>query len=324
MRAIGFRTYGGPEVLEMVDIPEPVAGPGQVRIRTAASTVNPADLLFREGGLAAVVQQGEWPYISGLELSGIVDQVGPGSAFKTGEAVMAITSFIPFGRGAHAEYVVVDADSVAPLPEGATFAEAATLPMNGLTAQLVLDTLNLERGQPLGVTGPAGAIGGFITELAAIAGLEISALAAERDRQLVQGLGARRIFGDLPEYRNFHPQGIGALVDAAGLGVPAVDAVRDGGRVIALRVPSPQMSDAAASRRITITLVSVRQYQHDSKRLEKLRLQAASRLLTLRVASSYRPEQSAQAHRRLARGGVRGRLVIEWPKAAELPEALVV
>jgi NADPH:quinone reductase len=130
-----------------------------VRVRVAAATVNPADTLFRGGGLAAAVATARPPYVAGLEFAGTIDAAGPDAGWEPGAAVMGITAFIPNGRGAHAEQVVVDARSVTDIPKGATMAEAATLPMNGLTARLALDRLGLSPGQTLAVTGAAGAVG---------------------------------------------------------------------------------------------------------------------------------------------------------------------
>ena len=142
VRAVGFTRYGGPEVLGLVDLPAPEPGEGEIRIRVAAATVNPSDTLFRSGGLAALVT-GEWPYVAGLELAGVVDAAGPNARSQAGDRVAAMTRFIPDGRGAHAELVVVHGDSAAEIPDGLGLVEAATVPMNGLTVRLAYDTLGL-------------------------------------------------------------------------------------------------------------------------------------------------------------------------------------
>ena len=164
-------------MLELVDVPAPVPGEGEIRVRVAAATVNPSDTLFRSGGLADVVT-GAPPYVAGLELAGIVESAGPGARWRRGERVAAMTRFIPDGRGAHGELVVVHGDSAAAVPDGLGLAEAATVPMNGLTVRLALDTLALAPGSVVVVSGAAGAVGGYATQLAAADGLRVVAVAS--------------------------------------------------------------------------------------------------------------------------------------------------
>ena len=165
MRAVTFSRFGGPEVLEVSELPEPQPGPGEVRIRVAAATVNPTDISFRTGRQLTTAQLKEMgvlpPYIPGMELAGVVDAVGEGTDWHTGDRVMAIVNPRRPGGGAQAELVVVPAASVARVPEGTSLEAAATLPMNGLTVRLALDRLALRPGQTLGVTGAAGAVGGY-------------------------------------------------------------------------------------------------------------------------------------------------------------------
>ena len=118
MRAVGFTRYGGPEVLGLVELADPEPGEGEIRIRVAAATVNPADTLFRSGGLGRIVT-GEPPYVAGLELAGTVaTPAGRARAGAPGDRVAAMTRFIPDGRGAHAELVVVHGESAAAIPDG--------------------------------------------------------------------------------------------------------------------------------------------------------------------------------------------------------------
>src|SRR5262249_46282491 len=157
-----FSQLGGPEVLEVSELPEPQPGPGEVRIRVAAATVNPTDISFRSGRQFTVAQLAEMgvrpPFIPGMELGGVVDAVGAGTSWRAGDGGRAIVNPRRRGGGAQAELVVVPAASVARVPEGTSFEAAATLPMNGLTVRLALDRLALKPGQTLGVTGAAGAV----------------------------------------------------------------------------------------------------------------------------------------------------------------------
>ncbi|HZO41308.1 MAG TPA: alcohol dehydrogenase catalytic domain-containing protein, partial [Methylomirabilota bacterium] len=165
MRAVTFSRLGGPEVLEVSDLPEPKPGPGEVRIRVAAATVNPTDISFRSGRQLSTAQLAEMgvrpPYVPGMEFAGVVDAVGEGARWRQGERVMAIVNPRRPGGGAQAELVVVPSASVARVPEGTSLEAAATLPMNGLTVRLALDRLGLKPGQTLAVTGAAGAVGGY-------------------------------------------------------------------------------------------------------------------------------------------------------------------
>src|SRR2546421_9296167 len=191
MRAVGYMKYGGSEVLEIFNLPEIHAGPGQLRIRNRAATVNPTDIMARSG-LQAQQQKGiAPPYVPGMEAAGVVDEVGEGvtTGVKVGDPVLGLV--IPRGdHGAYREQIVLNARSVVAVPAGKSFAEACTLPMNGLTARMSLDLLNLSPGQTIAVTRAAGAYGGYVMQLAKAEGLVIIADASEKDEQLVKSLGA--------------------------------------------------------------------------------------------------------------------------------------
>src|SRR4030095_3568472 len=145
MRAVTFSRLGGPEVLEVSELPEPTPGGGEVRIRVAAATVNPTDISFRSGRQFTVDQLAEMgvrpPFIPGMELAGVVDAVGEGATFRLGERVMAIVNPRRPGGGAQAELVVVPAASVARVPEGTSPEDGGTPPSDGLTVQIALDRL---------------------------------------------------------------------------------------------------------------------------------------------------------------------------------------
>jgi NADPH:quinone reductase len=218
MRAVGLLTHGGPEVLQLVELPEVHAGPGEVRIRVHAATVNPTDVGVRNGTRAEQQKADPPPYVPGMEAAGIVDEVGSGvpDRLKVGDAVMAIV--VPKGsHGAYREQIVLDARSVVRAPTGKTHPEACTLPMNGLTARLSLDLLKLSPGQVIAVTGAAGAYGGYVIQLAKTEGLSVIADAYERrscgtTRAVRQA--CRRC--DLPlKVRNQSPLRAGVAVDVA-------------------------------------------------------------------------------------------------------------
>jgi NADPH:quinone reductase-like Zn-dependent oxidoreductase len=310
MRAVGVYTHGDPEVLEVVDLPEVHAGPGEVRIRVLAATVNPTDLFVRNGLRAEMQKADPPPYVPGMEVAGVVDEIGSGvpDRLKLGDAVVGIV--IPKGsHGAYREQIVLDARSVVRAPAGSTHAEAATLPMNGLTARQSLDHLALAPGQVLAVTGAAGAYGGYVIQLAKAEGLTVIADSSEKDEALVKSLGAdivvRRGDDVATRFRAHFPDGVDGLADGAVLNEKVIPAVRDGGAFTSVRgfLGEPQ-------RDIRFSATLVRGYAQEWERLERLRDQVESGVLTLRVAEIYPPERAAEAHRRLEAGGTRGRLVI--------------
>jgi NADPH:quinone reductase-like Zn-dependent oxidoreductase len=311
MRAVGVPRFGGPEVLEVVELPEPVPGGGEVRIRVAAATVNPTDIGLRDGHRADALKDLPPPWVPGMELAGEIDAVGPGSDWSPGQRVIAIV--LPFRAlgGAQAELVVVPGRSVAEVPVGATLEQAATLPMNGLTVRRALDLLALDAGQTLAVTGSAGAVGSYAIELAKLEGLRVVADAAPADEALVRGFGADLVVGRgsgcAEAIRAALPGGVDAVLDAALLGPAILGAVRDGGQLAAVR---PFQGES--ERGIEIRAVSVAEYATNQEALRGLVRQAGAGQLTLRVAETFAPERAGDAHRRLEAGGVRGRLLISF------------
>jgi NADPH:quinone reductase-like Zn-dependent oxidoreductase len=313
--------YGGPDVLRQIDTEEPHAGGGQVRIRVHAATVNPADVLFRLGDIDEALRAGPLtpPHRPGMEAAGILDEIGPGTHtdLSVGDRVMAVVMPIDSSGGAYAEYLVADADQVTRAPAGTSHAEAATLPMNGLTARRALDVLNLAPGDTVAVTGAAGAVGGYAVQLAKVDGLRVIADAAPADRELVATLGADQIVTrgtDVGQrIRHAHPEGVAAVIDAALQGNEVLPALRDGGQIAIVRRPGERgTSPIRPERGITIRDVWVPDYTHATDKLEALRTLAEAGRLTLRVARILPAADAAEAHRILEKGGVRGRLVLTF------------
>ena len=314
MKAVGLMTHGGPEVLEVLEMPESQAGQGQIRLKVFAAAVNPTDTMARNGSRADQQRADPPPYIPGMDAAGIVDEVGEGveTGVKVGDRVMAMVC--PKAQhGAYREQIVLEARAVVPAPAGTTHVEACTLPMNGLTARQSLDLLNLEAGQTLAVTGAAGAYGGYVIQLAKADGLAVIADAAEKDRMLVESLGADIVVarGDdvADRIRDRFPDGVDGLADGAVLNEKAIPAVKDGGSFTAVRwfIGEPQ-------RDISFTATAVRNYDGEYEKLDKLRQQVEADIVTLRVADTYSPTEASETHRRLEASGTRGRLVIEFNK----------
>ncbi len=312
MKAVGVVSFGGPEALEVVELPDPEAGPGEVRIRVHAATVNPTDTGLRNGARAAQLKDIPPPYVPGMDAAGVLDQIGEGvsTTLRLGDRVMAIV--VPSGsHGAYSELIVVPVESVVRVPAGSSDAQASTLPMNGLTTRMALDELDLQPGQILGVTGAPGAVGGYAIQLAKTEGLRVVADASPSDEQLVRDLGADLVVARGQDFadrvRQAVPEGVDGLIDAALLDQLAVPAVRDGGRIATVRGYR-----GAEDRGITFHPVFVRNYAREQVKLDRLRQLAEEGRVTLRVAAVLPADQAPDAHRRLEAGGTRGRLVLEF------------
>ena len=312
MRAVGLMTQGGPEVLKVFELPEVHAGQGEVRVSVHAVAVNPTDIALRDGFRAEQQKSQSRPLVPGMDLAGIVDEVGPGvdTGVQVGDAVMGIV--VPNGsHGAYREQIVLHARSVVLAPKGRSHIEACTLPMNGLTARMSLDLLGLKPGQVLGVTGAAGIYGGYVIQLAKADGLVVIADAAEKDMDLVKSLGADNVVSrgsDVADrIRAQFPDGVDGLADGAVLNERVVSAVKDGGAFTSVR-----FWGGTGERGIKFVKTAVRNYSREFEKLDRLRQQAEDGTLTLRVAETMMPEQAPEAHRRLAAGGTRGRIVIQF------------
>ena len=303
----------------MIDVPAEPLGPGQVRVRVAAATVNPTDTFIRTGARTDRDPVKTPPFVPGMDAAGELVEIGPGvtTGLAVGDRVMAIV--LPSGsHGGYRDDLVLPVGSVAPAPAGASDAEAATLPMNGLTARRALDLLALEPGQVLGVTGAAGAFGGYVIQMAKADGLTVVADASAADEALVRGLGAdtvvRRGEDVADRIREEFPDGVDGLADGAVLNALVLPAVRDGGAVATVRGYS---NDGHRGLRFFSTLVwdyaaSGMENGVVGAALDRLRQQVEEGVLTLRVAATFPVEQAAEAHRRLENGGVRGRLVLTF------------
>lgn len=310
MRAVAVRSYGGPEALEVVEVPVPEPGRGRVRIRVEAAAVNPVDIATREG-LMNQVRPGviaERNHVGiGWDVAGVIEATGPDvTGFAPGDRVIGLRDRLDQPLGSYAERLVLDAADVAAAPEGRASAAASTIPLNGLTAFQALDLLAPLAGQTVLVTGAAGGLGGFVTELAAMRGLRVIAAAGDADEKLVRDLGAAEFVprsADLAAaVREVVPGGVDAVFDAAALGYPALDAVRARGAFVAFVGPGP-----VPLHGVRVLPVDI---HADGAALAGLSRLAAAGKLTLRVADTYPLAEAAKAHQRLQGGGVRGRLVL--------------
>jgi NADPH:quinone reductase-like Zn-dependent oxidoreductase len=307
MRAVGITAPGGLEVLSVIDRPVREAGPGEVRIAVAAAAVNPTDIGLRAAGVSGLPA----PWTPGLDAAGTIESVGQDVVrLRVGEQVMAVVSPRRPEGGAQIELLVVPQASVVAIPAGATLAQAATLPMNGLTAKLGLDLLGLGTGQTLGVTGAAGLLGSYVIGLARELGVRVIADANPEDEALVRSFGADVVVprGErfVAAVREAAPDGVDGLYDTALLHDRVFGAIRDHGRMVVVRGWKPERTE----RGIEVERVAVGTVLDRTDWLEELRRLASAGRLALRVAGEYPPEQAADAQRIMAAGGLRGRVVI--------------
>jgi len=312
MKAVGIMTHGGPETLEVLEVPDQDAGSGQIRIRNFAASVNPVDVSVRNGSMAEIQKINPPPYVPGMDAAGVIDQIGDDveTDLKVGDSVMAMV--VPNGiHGAYKEHIVLDENAVVRAPKDTNHIQASTLPMNSLTARLSLDLLGLNKGQVLAVTGGPGAYGGFVIQLAKADGLTVIADSNESDRGLLKSLGVDIIIprddGFAARVREEFPNGVDGIADGALLNESAIEAVKDGGSFTSVRgfKGEPQ-------RDIDFTATWVTAYDCKKAILETLCQQAEEGVLTLRVADSVTMENAAEAHKKLEAGGTRGRMVIEF------------
>ncbi|MBS2031586.1 MAG: NADP-dependent oxidoreductase [Deltaproteobacteria bacterium] len=315
MKAIGVNRFGGPEVLEVVELPEPQPGPGEVRIRVHAVAVNPTDLMARSGGYGKRLDGQKPPYIPGMDSAGVIDALGPAAdgRLALGERVIAVTAPASPHKGSYAQQIIVPAASAVRAPKGVDFPAASTLLMNALTVRLGLDAIGLKPGQTLAVTGSAGAVGGYAIQLAKADGLRVLADVSESpaDRTLLTELGADVLVPRGPGFtervRKLEPNGVPGLFDGALLNGEAAPAIADGGGLVTVRGWNEPVE-----RGIRVLPVMVANGLKDTAKLERLRDQVESGALTLRVAKVLPASQAAEAHRLLAAGGVRGRIVLDF------------
>jgi NADPH:quinone reductase len=308
LRAVVITKPGDLDVLEVVDRParKPVAG--EVRIAVKAAAVNPTDIGLRQRGGGDLPA----PWIPGMDAAGIVESAGPDvDRLSVGDEVMAAVSPRRPEGGAQQELLVVPAASVVPIPDGATLTEAATLPMNGLTARLGLELLGLKAGDTLAVTGGAGQLASYVIPLAKKQGLRVIADAKPEDEELVRSFGADVVVPRGQEFTDAvleaAPDGVDGLYDTALLRRAAFPAIRDGGQIVVVRGWD---GDEVEDRGIRVHPVMVATVLERTDWLEELRRLASEGRLKLRVAKEFPPEEAADAERLMDAGGLRGRAVI--------------
>jgi len=298
-RTAVVRTPAGPDSIEIVDVPVVEPGPGEVRVRITAAPVNPVDLgvvagRFHEMGL---IHQPDRTGL-GWDFAGVIVAPGPGVDLAVGTRVAGVVTGFDRDFGTYAEQLVVAAHDVAVVPDGLDLVTASTVPLNGLAAAQIVDLLGdaPTDGSRLLVTGAAGAVGGDVLALAPDRGWRVAGLARREDEDFVRSLGADFTVDAEP--------GWDAVADTAVLQDGALALVRDGGRFVGVS-PSAALP---TERGIAVATVET---QPDGVRLAELLARAASGELPARVHAVVPLDEVADAHRAVAKGGVRGRYVLQ-------------
>jgi NADPH:quinone reductase-like Zn-dependent oxidoreductase len=297
MKAVRFSRFGGPEVLEIVDLPDPHPGPGQVRIAVRAAGLNPSDWKKREG-----LMDGELPQTMGHEAAGVVDELGQGVPdAAVGDRVFGFST----EGAAQAELAVLS--YYAPIPASLDFAGAAALPTAIETATRALDQLDVGAGSTLLINGASGSVGSAAVQLAVARGARVTGTASPANHDYLRSLGARPVaYGEglVERVRAVAPDGVDVALDVAGSGV------------------LPELIELASGREHVITVADFGGAQEhgvafssgDAGRavhaLAGIGQLIESGRFSLPVAQTFPLAEVAEAHRIGEGGHVRGKLVL--------------
>ncbi|ATO12655.1 alcohol dehydrogenase [Micromonospora sp. WMMA2032] len=299
-KIVVFNEYGGPEVLHLVDAPDPEAGAGQVRIRVKAAGVQPFDCATRRGDFAAYNPL-TFPVRLGNEVAGIVDQVGDGvTGFADGDEVIAYLDM----QG-YADTVVVPAEQVGHKPAKMPWAEAGVLTASGQTAYTALDELRVGAQDTLLVHAAAGGVGSFAVQLAKARGAQVVGTASERNHDYLRSLGAVPVTygpGLADRVRAAVPQGITCALDA--IGGEALDVSLE---LLGSTERIVTIADWARSAQLGIRRIGT---ERSAQKLDDLTRLWSEGKLVVEVAETVPLSRAAEAHCLVETGHVRGKVAL--------------
>ena len=305
MKAVFIREHGGPEVLQYGELPDPLPGPGEVVVDTAAASVNGADWKVRTGESH---RQSQFPYALGRDFSGIVSGTGEGvQDLRVGDAVLGV---LDLGRdGAYAEKIAIKAAIVARKPERMSHVEAAALALTGLTAlSAVEETLKLRSGETILIQGGAGGVAGFAIQLAKHIGARVITTASAANHDYVRGLGADDVIDYNAQDFTEAAADCDAVFDTVGGDVArrSFAVLRPGGRAAFIasgpQAPSPDRDDVKSLR------PPVGRDRRHLERIVELFMAGAIRAPEIK---RYRLAEAAAAHKVSESRHFRGKLVFE-------------
>lgn len=301
MRAVVFSSYGPPDVLQVIDVDDPQAGAGQVRVRVKAAGVQPFDARFR-GGLFGQYVPVHFPQTLGTEFAGVVDRVGEGvTGFSVGSEALGYV-----WQAAYAEHVVVGVDQIVVKPPAMPWEEAGVLSASGQTAHTALQELGVGTGDTVLIHAAAGGVGTFAVQLARAWGATVIGTASERNHDYLRSLGAIPVtYGEglVDLVRAAAPQGVDAALDAHG----GDEAAQVSVELVADRTRIGTLAAYNAAERLGIKLIGT---QRSAARLAELVDLYAQGRLKVFIHRTFPLDQTAQAHREVETGHVRGKVVL--------------
>ncbi|MFE9424034.1 NADP-dependent oxidoreductase [Kitasatospora sp. NPDC006697] len=309
MRTVLIRSFGGPEVVELAELPVPQAGPGEVLVRVAAAGVNPADWRIRAG---EVRRLGEPPLGLGLDLAGAVAAVGPGAdRFRPGDRVFGVV--LP-PQGSFAEYVTVPEAALARTPDGLDDLTAAALPVAGLTAwQALVGAAQLAAGERVLVHAGAGGVGHFAVQIAKARGARVTATAGPANQALLGELGA----DEAVDYRGTDVFGALGPFDvvldpfSGENALRSLALLRPGGRLVDVRgtgVDRTELAERAGALGIALTELY---FRPDAGDLAALGALAEKGELRPHLSLVLPLERAGEAVTEVASGHARGKVVVQ-------------
>ncbi|MFF4406922.1 NADP-dependent oxidoreductase [Streptomyces sp. NPDC001262] len=305
MKAVSYRSYGGPEVLEYGDLPQPKVGPDAVLVRVRAAAVNPVDWKAQAGYLDGALQP-VFPVVPGWDMAGVVVATGPDvPEFAEGDEVMGYVREDFLSRGTFAEYVAAPVRTLARKPGNLTFEEAAGIPLAGLTAyQSLVKALRVRPEETVLIHAAAGGVGSMAVQIARHLGARVIGTASARNHDYLRMLGAEPVtYGDglADRVRALAPGGVDAVLDLVGGGVirTSPELTLPGARLVSIADP--------AVAELGGRLLWVRPDAADLAALADL---AEAGALRVEVAQVFPLERTADAQRLSAEGHVRGKVVV--------------
>jgi NADPH:quinone reductase-like Zn-dependent oxidoreductase len=314
MKAVRFHEFGGPEVLQYEDVEQPTPGPGQVRIRVAATSFNGVDGNIRAGYMQGSIPV-ELPHTPGIDVAGTVDALGDDvEDVAVGDQVVG---FLPMtGAGAAAEYVIAPTEILTGAPKNIPLADAAALPLVGLTAwQALFDHGNLVAGQRVLINGAGGAVGGYAVQLAKEARAWVIATASPRSAVAVKAAGADEVIDHtLTDVTAVVTEPVDLVLNLAPVSPEQLAAlitlIRDGGALVNTTVWMPAPSDVARGvRGIDLFVRSV------ADQLADLVARVNTGELLIDVAERVALADLPALHARAGAGALSGKVVVLAPSA---------
>ena len=228
MKAIIYRKYGGPEVLELAEVPDPKVAQNSVLVRVKAASLNPADHVL-QAGLGDSIMDAWFPVIPGWDVAGIVERVGAGvTEFAVGNEVIGFVREEILHHGTYAEMVSVPASTLVRKPTNATWAQAAGLPLAGLTAyQAIVHSLNVSKGETVLIHGASGGVGSLAAQIAVAYGARVIGSGSALTHSYLRSIAVEPVlYGESisSEVRSLAPSGVDAILHCGGRGVLALNA----------------------------------------------------------------------------------------------------